>query len=278
VLVFFTDVVKLATAVVLSLGQSGCSGRVLCGQLRTHAKLGVLYFIPAGAYGTVYACASFYPSLARAHCRPPHTPHAPHAPLPHFTHAAVCASPCNRILSSPSSPPPPTLTSPRRSSACRSPHAVSSSFPRPPPTHTASHTPPLTPCVPLPLPLPAIYNILTYENLRALDPTTYFLLLQGRVVVTAVIYSVCFGKRLSKLQVCRRGMGEGRSGESDMERGKRREKTRGGEARERDVQYMCARGQGERDETGKDMTETKRRYEPGVDAKRRDTPNGSMNR
>ena len=35
-----------------------------------------------------------------------------------------------------------------------------------------------------------IYNMLTFVNLRAFDPTTYFLLLQLRVVVTGVMFQV----------------------------------------------------------------------------------------
>jgi len=38
----------------------------------------------------------------------------------------------------------------------------------------------------------ALYNILTYYNLELFDPTTYFLLLQFRVVVTGVVWQVRF--------------------------------------------------------------------------------------
>lgn len=35
-----------------------------------------------------------------------------------------------------------------------------------------------------------VYNVLTFTNLAAFDPTTYFLLLQLRVVVTGVLFQV----------------------------------------------------------------------------------------
>ena len=37
-----------------------------------------------------------------------------------------------------------------------------------------------------------LYNNLAFVNLSAYDPTTYFLLLQFRVVVTGVIFQVIF--------------------------------------------------------------------------------------
>lgn len=43
----------------------------------------------------------------------------------------------------------------------------------------------------------AIYNNLSFLSLARFDPTTYFLLLQFRVVVTGVIYQQLFAKRLS---------------------------------------------------------------------------------
>ena len=42
----------------------------------------------------------------------------------------------------------------------------------------------------IPAGLYALYNVLTYYNLLEFDPTTYFLLLQFRVVVTGVIFQV----------------------------------------------------------------------------------------
>lgn len=46
----------------------------------------------------------------------------------------------------------------------------------------------------------ALYNILTYYNLEVFDPTTYFLLLQFRVVVTGVVWQLLFGVKLSVTQ------------------------------------------------------------------------------
>ncbi|KAK3748725.1 hypothetical protein QZH41_015671 [Actinostola sp. cb2023] len=45
-----------------------------------------------------------------------------------------------------------------------------------------------------------LYNNLAFVNLSAYDPTTYFLLLQFRVVVTGVIFQILFSKRLSRIQ------------------------------------------------------------------------------
>ncbi len=58
----------------------------------------------------------------------------------------------------------------------------------------------LAPLYMVPAGLYAVYNVLTYENMKMLDATTYFLLLQGRVVVTAVVARVLLGKRLSTAQ------------------------------------------------------------------------------
>ncbi|XP_022257365.1 CMP-sialic acid transporter 1-like, partial [Limulus polyphemus] len=45
-----------------------------------------------------------------------------------------------------------------------------------------------------------LYNNLAFINLAIFDPTTYYLLLQFRVVVTAVIFQILFKKHLSKKQ------------------------------------------------------------------------------
>ncbi|PFX27189.1 CMP-sialic acid transporter [Stylophora pistillata] len=45
-----------------------------------------------------------------------------------------------------------------------------------------------------------LYNNLAFVNLANYDPTTYFLLLQFRVVVTGVIFQILFSKKLSGLQ------------------------------------------------------------------------------
>ncbi|KXJ17474.1 UDP-galactose transporter senju [Exaiptasia diaphana] len=45
-----------------------------------------------------------------------------------------------------------------------------------------------------------LYNNLAFVNLSAYDPTTYFLLLQFRVVVTGVIFQILFSKQLSRVQ------------------------------------------------------------------------------
>ncbi|XP_043228826.1 UDP-galactose transporter senju-like isoform X2 [Amphibalanus amphitrite] len=52
----------------------------------------------------------------------------------------------------------------------------------------------------VPAVLYCIYNMLTFVNLKAFDPTTYFLLLQLRVVVTGVMFQVLFKRRLSGRQ------------------------------------------------------------------------------
>lgn len=47
----------------------------------------------------------------------------------------------------------------------------------------------------------ALYNILTYVNLQHYDPTTYFLLLQLRVVVTGILFQVrvtCFSSLIHR--------------------------------------------------------------------------------
>ncbi|GJQ81460.1 hypothetical protein Trydic_g14617 [Trypoxylus dichotomus] len=45
-----------------------------------------------------------------------------------------------------------------------------------------------------------LYNNLSFVNLSAFDPTTYYLLLQFRVVVTAVLFQVIFKKQLTRKQ------------------------------------------------------------------------------
>ncbi|KJE88990.1 UDP-galactose transporter [Capsaspora owczarzaki ATCC 30864] len=45
-----------------------------------------------------------------------------------------------------------------------------------------------------------LYNNLTFVNLSNYDPTSYFLLLQLRVVVTGVVFQILFRKRLSRMQ------------------------------------------------------------------------------
>ncbi|CAG7831409.1 unnamed protein product [Allacma fusca] len=45
-----------------------------------------------------------------------------------------------------------------------------------------------------------LYNNLAYTNLATFDPTTYFLLLQFRVVVTGVVFQILFKKNLSTHQ------------------------------------------------------------------------------
>lgn len=45
-----------------------------------------------------------------------------------------------------------------------------------------------------------LYNNLTFVNLSSYDPTTYFLLLQFRVVITGVIFQMLFDKRLTRHQ------------------------------------------------------------------------------
>ncbi|XP_054715721.1 UDP-galactose transporter senju-like [Uloborus diversus] len=46
----------------------------------------------------------------------------------------------------------------------------------------------------------SLYNNLTFINLSVFDPTTYYLLLQLRVVVTGVVFQVLFKKQLSRKQ------------------------------------------------------------------------------
>lgn len=45
-----------------------------------------------------------------------------------------------------------------------------------------------------------VYNNLSFLNLAAFDPTTYFLLLQFRVVVTGILFQILFKKNLSMIQ------------------------------------------------------------------------------
>ncbi|XP_031630727.1 UDP-galactose transporter senju [Contarinia nasturtii] len=45
-----------------------------------------------------------------------------------------------------------------------------------------------------------IYNNLTFKNLSTFDPTTYYLLLQFRVVITGVLFQVIFHKILTRRQ------------------------------------------------------------------------------
>lgn len=45
-----------------------------------------------------------------------------------------------------------------------------------------------------------LYNNLAYTNLASYDPTTYYLLLQFRVVVTGIIFQILFKKKLSRMQ------------------------------------------------------------------------------
>eukprot|EP00050_Salpingoeca_kvevrii_P015676 m.49008 g.49008 ORF g.49008 m.49008 type:complete len:214 (+) comp6458_c0_seq1:37-678(+) len=52
----------------------------------------------------------------------------------------------------------------------------------------------------VPAGLYALYNILTYVNLEVLDPTTYFVLLQLRVIVTGVVFQIIFKQQLSRIQ------------------------------------------------------------------------------
>ncbi|ESP02803.1 hypothetical protein LOTGIDRAFT_110799 [Lottia gigantea] len=54
----------------------------------------------------------------------------------------------------------------------------------------------------VPAGLYCLYNNLSYVNLQAYDPTTYFLLLQFRVVLTGVVFQILFSKKLSQLQWC----------------------------------------------------------------------------
>ncbi|BFZ07338.1 hypothetical protein BsWGS_10377 [Bradybaena similaris] len=52
----------------------------------------------------------------------------------------------------------------------------------------------------IPAALYCLYNNLQFVNLSAYDPTTYYLLLQFRVVVTGVIFQLIFKKQLSCIQ------------------------------------------------------------------------------
>ncbi|KAF7279388.1 hypothetical protein GWI33_007330 [Rhynchophorus ferrugineus] len=52
----------------------------------------------------------------------------------------------------------------------------------------------------VPAALYCLYNNLSFLNLSHFDPTTYYLLLQLRVVVTGILFQVIFGKILSKKQ------------------------------------------------------------------------------
>ncbi|KAK9886894.1 hypothetical protein WA026_019151 [Henosepilachna vigintioctopunctata] len=45
-----------------------------------------------------------------------------------------------------------------------------------------------------------VYNNLSFTNLSSFDPTTYYLLLQFRVVVTGILFQIIFGKHLTKAQ------------------------------------------------------------------------------
>eukprot|EP00117_Sycon_ciliatum_P043192 scpid88776/ scgid31310/ CMP-sialic acid transporter 4 len=52
----------------------------------------------------------------------------------------------------------------------------------------------------VPAALYTIYNNLVFVNLKHYDPTTYFILLQLRVVATGIIFQVLFGKQLTRIQ------------------------------------------------------------------------------
>ncbi|KAL8580778.1 hypothetical protein ACOMHN_018450 [Nucella lapillus] len=52
----------------------------------------------------------------------------------------------------------------------------------------------------IPAGLYCLYNNLQFVNLANYDPTTYFLLLQFRVVVTGVVFQILFKKKLSGIQ------------------------------------------------------------------------------
>lgn len=45
-----------------------------------------------------------------------------------------------------------------------------------------------------------LYNNLAFVNLSLFDPTTYFILLQLRVILTGIVYQCLFKKDLSKIQ------------------------------------------------------------------------------
>lgn len=55
-------------------------------------------------------------------------------------------------------------------------------------------------CYIIPSMLYCLYNNLIFINLQTYDPTTYFLLLQFRVVVTGIVFQFLFEKRLTNLQ------------------------------------------------------------------------------
>ena len=52
----------------------------------------------------------------------------------------------------------------------------------------------------IPALLYACYDILSYYNLQVFDPSTYFLLLQFRLVLTAFLHQICFTQYLTKTQ------------------------------------------------------------------------------
>uniref|UniRef100_A0A0A9XRS3 CMP-sialic acid transporter 1 n=1 Tax=Lygus hesperus TaxID=30085 RepID=A0A0A9XRS3_LYGHE len=52
----------------------------------------------------------------------------------------------------------------------------------------------------IPASLYCLYNNLSFVNLSRFDPTTYFVVLQLRVVVTGVIFQILFKKQLSQKQ------------------------------------------------------------------------------
>lgn len=52
----------------------------------------------------------------------------------------------------------------------------------------------------IPAGLYCLYNNLQFENLANYDPTTYYLLLQFRVVVTGIVFQIVFQKQLSRIQ------------------------------------------------------------------------------
>ena len=52
----------------------------------------------------------------------------------------------------------------------------------------------------VPASLYGLYNILSYHNLQVFDPTTYFILLQFRTLLTAFIWMALFNKKLSMEQ------------------------------------------------------------------------------
>ncbi|ESP02805.1 hypothetical protein LOTGIDRAFT_212314 [Lottia gigantea] len=52
----------------------------------------------------------------------------------------------------------------------------------------------------VPAVLYSVYNNLSFINLSYYDPTTYFLLLQFKTVLTGIVFQILFSKKLSKLQ------------------------------------------------------------------------------